>query len=92
MKRPFARLFEIDGEHVLSYIDQVENSEGEQVWAIVTQFISEGGNVARLETSYSEEVELEDVMRHMFNEENDEQMEDAIRKTLKTLRSFYVEE
>jgi hypothetical protein len=90
MKRPFARLFEVDGESVLCYADHVENSEGDQVWAIITQFISDKENIAKLETSYTVETELDTVLDHLFNKENDEQHEDAIRKTLKTLRSFEI--
>lgn len=90
MKRPFARLFEVDGEHVVCYVDSVENSEDETCWGIITQFISEGGNVAKLQFAYAPEVEIEEVLSHLFNTENDEIFIDNTRKTLKTLRSFEV--
>ena len=90
MKRPFAKTFEVDGEHVLCYVDQIENSEGEQVWAVITQFITENESVARLETSYYVETTLEQVLNHLFNEENQELHIDAIRKILKTIGSFGV--
>ena len=90
MKRPFAKLFEVDGESVLCYVDRVENSQADDVWAIITQFISDKESLAKLETSYSVETELSTVLDHLFKEENHVHHVDAIRKTLKTLRSFEI--
>ena len=83
MKKQFARLIEVDGQQVLLYADTVEDSDGETVWAIVTQFITENESVAKLQTSYYVETTLDQVLEHMFNVENDHLVIDSIRGVMK---------
>jgi hypothetical protein len=88
MTKQFARLIEVDGQQVLLYADSVEDSEGETVWAIITQFITENQSVAKLQTSYHVETTLDQVLEHLFNVENDPLVIKSIQSIMKTFGEF----
>ena len=88
MKKQFARLIEVDGQQVLLYADTVEDSDGETVWAIITQFITENESVAKLQTSYYVETTLDQVLEHLFDVENDPLVIKSIQSIMKTFGDF----
>jgi hypothetical protein len=67
-----ARILDIRGTQVLQFVDTVEDSDGETVWAIVTRWINPNQSVVSLQTSYHPEAELEDVIGLMHNTDADE--------------------
>ena len=59
-------------------IEQIENSRGEDVWAIVSSWITPNGNFVRLDASYEPETELADVLE-TFAEHGSRETDDLIK-------------
>lgn len=77
-----ARIMNILGAEVLQFVDTVEDSEGETVWAITTRWITPNEGVVSLQTIYGPEAELKDVVDLMHNRDAHKEIAHIMESTL----------